>query len=56
MKFSRAISGAKWLNGEKTNVSETVSVLVLRVLIWIWLGKTSVSSLYLSRSVFTVDR
>jgi len=31
MKFSRAISRVKWLSGEKTNVSKTVSVLVLRV-------------------------
>jgi hypothetical protein len=29
MKFSRAISRAKWLSGEKTNVSKTISVLVL---------------------------
>jgi hypothetical protein len=31
MKFSRAISRVKWLSGEKTNVSKTISVLVLRV-------------------------
>jgi hypothetical protein len=29
MKFSRAISQVKWLSGEKTNVSKTISVLVL---------------------------
>jgi hypothetical protein len=33
MKFSRAISRVRWFNGEKTNVSNTISVLVLRVLI-----------------------
>jgi hypothetical protein len=31
MKFSRAISGVKWLSGEKTNVSKTISVIVLKV-------------------------
>jgi hypothetical protein len=34
MKFSRDISRVNWLNGEKANVSKTISVLVLRVLIW----------------------
>jgi hypothetical protein len=33
MKFSLAISRVKWLSGEKTNVSKTISVLVLRVLV-----------------------
>jgi len=33
MKFSWAISWVKWLSGEKTNVSKTISVLVLRVLV-----------------------
>jgi hypothetical protein len=33
MKFSLAISRVKWLSGEKTNVSKTISVLVFRVLI-----------------------
>jgi hypothetical protein len=28
MKFSQAVSWVKWLNGEKTNVSKTISVLV----------------------------
>jgi hypothetical protein len=32
MKFSSAISRVKWFNSEKTNVSETISVLILRVL------------------------
>jgi hypothetical protein len=31
MKFSQAISRVKWLNDEKTNVSKSISVLVLRV-------------------------
>jgi hypothetical protein len=35
MKFCRAISRVKLLNGEKTNVSKAISVFVLRVLIWI---------------------
>jgi hypothetical protein len=30
MKFSWAISWVKWLSGEKTNISKTISVLVLR--------------------------
>jgi hypothetical protein len=34
-KSSRAISRVKLLNGEKTNVSRTISVLVLRVLMWL---------------------
>jgi hypothetical protein len=33
MKFSGAISWVKWLSGEQTNVSKTISVLVLRVLV-----------------------
>jgi hypothetical protein len=48
MKFSWAISRVKWLSGEKTNVSKTSSVLVLRVLVWLWLGKNILSNLYLS--------
>jgi hypothetical protein len=32
IKSSRATSRVKWLNGEKPNVSRTISVLVLRVL------------------------
>jgi len=38
--FSRAISRVKWLSGEK-NVSKTISVLVLRVLVWLSLGVRS---------------
>jgi hypothetical protein len=33
MKFSRAISLVKWLSGEKTTLSKTISVLFLRVLV-----------------------
>jgi hypothetical protein len=33
MKFSQAISQVKWLSGEKTNISKTISVLILRVLV-----------------------
>jgi hypothetical protein len=33
MKFSRAISQVKWLSGEQTNISKTISVLVLGVLV-----------------------
>jgi hypothetical protein len=35
MKFSRAISWVKWLSGEKSDVSKTISVLVLRALVWL---------------------
>jgi hypothetical protein len=35
MKFSQAISQVKWLGGEKTNILKTISVLVLRVLVWL---------------------
>jgi hypothetical protein len=35
LKFSRAISRVKWLSGDKTNVSKTISVLVFRVLVWL---------------------
>jgi hypothetical protein len=33
MKFSQTISWVKWLNAEKTNISKSISVLILRVLI-----------------------
>jgi hypothetical protein len=33
MEFSWAISRVKWLSGEETNVSKTISVLILRVLV-----------------------
>jgi hypothetical protein len=52
MKFSRAISRVKWLSGEKTNVSKTISVLVLRVLVWLWLEKNILSNLYLAQSFY----
>jgi hypothetical protein len=35
IKSSRATSRVKWLNGEKTNVSRSISVLVLRVPKWL---------------------
>jgi hypothetical protein len=56
MKLSRAISRVKWLSGEKTNVSKTISVLVLRVLVWLWLGKTFLPNLYLTQSVYATGR
>jgi hypothetical protein len=31
MKFSWAISQVKWLNGEKTNILKTLSVLILHI-------------------------
>jgi len=34
-KFSQAISWVKWLSSEKTNVLKTISVLILRVLVWL---------------------
>jgi hypothetical protein len=51
MKFSRAIRRVKWLSGEQTNISKTISVLVLRLLVWLWFGKTFLLSLYLAQSV-----
>jgi hypothetical protein len=45
IKSSWATSRVKWLNGEKTNVSRTISVLVLRVLKW--LEFPSVSYIYI---------
>jgi hypothetical protein len=36
MKFSWAVSRVKWLSGENTNVSKTISVLVLRVRLVPW--------------------
>jgi hypothetical protein len=47
MKFSRAISRVKWLSGEQTNVSKTISVLNLRVLVWQRLGKTFSPNIYI---------
>jgi hypothetical protein len=47
MKFSQAISQVKWLSGEQTNVSKTISVLVLRVLVWQWLGRTFWPNIYI---------
>jgi hypothetical protein len=45
IKSSQATSRVKWLNGEKTNISRTISALVLRVLKW--LEFPSVSHIYL---------
>jgi hypothetical protein len=45
IKCFRATSCVKWLNGEKTSVSRTISVLVLRVLKWFQFP--SVSYIYL---------
>jgi hypothetical protein len=45
IKFSRATSRVKWLNGGKNNVSRTISVLDLRVLKW--LEFPSVSYIYI---------
>jgi hypothetical protein len=57
MKFTRAISRVKWLRGERTNVSKTISVLVLRVLLWLWFGmKTFCPNLYLAQSVYATGR
>jgi len=52
MKFSRAISRIKWLSGEKTNVWKTISVLVLRALVLVMVGKNILSNLYLAQSVY----
>jgi hypothetical protein len=41
MKSSWAFSRVKWLSGEKTNVSKTISVLFLRVLAWSFIWLTS---------------
>jgi hypothetical protein len=43
MMFSRAISRVKWLSGEKTNVSKIISVLVIRVLVWLYYSSNSCS-------------
>jgi hypothetical protein len=53
MKFSRAISRVKWLSGEQTNVSKTISVLVLWVLVWQWLGRTFWPNIYTWPGLFT---
>jgi hypothetical protein len=45
IKSSRATSRIKWLNYEKTNVSRTFSVLVLRVLKWLEFPSVSYSYL-----------
>jgi hypothetical protein len=55
MKFSQAISRVKWLSGEKTNVSKTISALVLRVLVCYGWKKHSVQ-IYTWPSLFTRQR
>jgi len=55
MKFSRAISRAIWLSGENTNVSKTISLLVLRILVWQWLGKNILTK-YIPGQVCLSDR
>jgi hypothetical protein len=50
MKFSRAISRVRWFNFLETNVSKTISVLVLRVVELMWVRWTTQSFyLYLSK-------
>jgi hypothetical protein len=50
MKFSRVISQVRWFSFIETNVSKTISVLVLRVAEIIWVRWTTQSFyLYLSK-------
>jgi len=35
VKFFRVIRRVYWLTGEQTNVSRTISVLILRVVTWL---------------------
>jgi hypothetical protein len=35
LKFFKVIGRVKWLYGEQTNVSKTISVLILRVVTWL---------------------
>jgi hypothetical protein len=35
IKFSQATSRVRWLKGKKTNISRTISILILRVLMWL---------------------
>jgi hypothetical protein len=56
MKFSWAISQVNWLSSEKTNISNTISVLILRVLVWLWLRKNILSNLYLAWSAYVTGR
>jgi hypothetical protein len=54
MKFSQANSQVKWLNNKETNISNIISVLILRVLImfswaisWVkWLNGEKKTSAY----------
>jgi hypothetical protein len=50
MKFSRVISQVRWFSLVETNISKTISVLVLRVVEIIWVRWTTQSFyLYLSK-------
>jgi hypothetical protein len=50
MKFSRVISRVRWFSFVETNVSKTISVLLLRVVEIIWVRWTTQSFyLYLSK-------
>jgi len=43
-KVLRAVSRVKRLNGERTNASKSISVLVLRVLIWIHMDRNGLQN------------
>jgi hypothetical protein len=43
IKFSQSTSWVKWFKGEKTNISKTISVLILRVLIWLEILQSVIS-------------
>jgi len=50
MKFSQAISWVRWFSFIETNVSKTISVLILRVVELMWVRWTTQSFyLYLSK-------
>jgi hypothetical protein len=55
IKFSGATNRSIWLNGEKTNVSKTITFLVLRILVWQWLGKNFLTK-YIPGQVRLHDR
>jgi len=35
VKFFRVSSRVEWLNGEQTNISKTISVLIIRTMTWL---------------------
>jgi hypothetical protein len=52
MKFSRFISQVRWFSFVETNISKTISVLILRVVEIIWVRWTTQSFyLYLSKTI-----